>query len=236
MIHPDKLTIDYQDYEKPSNLTEGFLVESQGVQMHIVDARHEASAPTFVLPRSFNAYSGQGFEQWRDRVAAHALKARVVSVDTPGVGLNESAQHVPLRLGEIRQGNLEHTSTITIGAIVEALTLPQGQEVHLLGYSMGAWAAASIAASEAVREHRIRVASLHLIEPVNDQDWPLATLQKNILGEGLHAKRYLKRAKRPDSTLILYLLHQKLIFQRLDSPVARVYSTAKACSMGSLLA
>lgn len=189
---PDKITLDYHDYEKPEDLPTGYLTEGQGVQMHVVDARGAATDPTFLMPRSFHAYSGQGFEQLRDRVIADELKARVISVDTPGVGLNKSALSVPLNLKEIRQGNLEHSSAVTIGAIAEALALPEDQELHILGYSMGAWAAASIAASEAVRKHRIRVASLHLVEPVNDQDWTLAALQKNILREGLYAKRYFK--------------------------------------------
>jgi pimeloyl-ACP methyl ester carboxylesterase len=238
MINPDKLTIDYRNYEKPEDLPTGYLAEGQGVQMHVVDARNAASDPTFLIPRSFHAYSGQGFEQWRDRVIANELKARVISVDTPGVGLNESAPSVLLRSEEIRQGDLEHSSAITIGAITEALALPEGQGLHILGYSMGAWAAASIAASEAVRKHRIRIASLHLVEPVNDQEWSLTALQKNILREGLYAKRYFKESEMAgfDSNPASLTSGTALSAPRLPSRTSLLYGKGMQYGFGDHLA
>lgn len=190
MTQPDKLIVDYRDYEKPLNLPSGTLIEQDNIQVHLVDGRESADDRTYLIPRSFHAFSADSFEQQRDKALAAALQARIISIDIPGIGLNESAKAIRLPAREIAAGNLKHASNLSVSTVVKALELPAHEEIHLLGYSLGAWAATSIATSDAFREHTLRVASLNLVDAVNDQNWKLISLQHTILKENTQSARY----------------------------------------------
>lgn len=193
MIQHDTLTIDYRDYKKPDSLPTGRLVEANDVQMHIVEG---GSAGTVIVPRAFDAFSGSGFEQQRDRVLAHELGARVVGIDIPGIGLNHTAKMTERQLNEAKKGSLASGGETTIDALVQALDLTSDQELRFIGYSMGGWMLATILASPAFRKYKLRVGDIHLVEPVNDQDWQLPAIGKALFTlEFKHAKRYYRETE-----------------------------------------
>ena len=187
----DKLTVDYRDFEKPSQLPKGRLIESKGIQMHVVNGGER----TVVIPRAFNAYSGNPFEQLRDRVIANALGARVVGIDIPGVGLNPSSANVPSHRKEAALGNFTSKSDLMITALVNGLELTEEQELDFMGYSLGAWASAAILQSPTFRKYKLRTSAISLVEPVNDQDWHLRTVHRAMIGEFGHEGRYKKETE-----------------------------------------
>ncbi len=167
--------------------------------MHVVGEGTE----TILLPRAFQAYSGGTLEQLRDQVIADTLKdvdVRVVSIDTPGMGLNQSAESSDEWRTAAAKGNLDLRASATIEALAEGLGI-KDEALHIWGYSMGAWMAAAIVRSPAFQKYRLRVGSFNLIEPVNDQDWGYRDVVAAISGEFKHTKRYFKETSEHFPTL-----------------------------------
>lgn len=190
MLPKERLTVDYRRYTKPDRLPTGRLLEADNVQMHVVEGSKNFR-DTIIVPRAFKAYSGGGFEQQRDRVLAEVLKARVVGIDLPGLGMNKNSNSNDIWRREAEEGSLATRADLMLGALVRALDLPKEQELHFFGYSMGAWATAALLESLAFQDYQLRTGSVHLIEPVNDQDWKdHKSLGKVLLGEVRKGRRY----------------------------------------------
>lgn len=194
MPHRDKLIIDYRGYKPPAKLPEGRLVEVDNIQMHVVGEGEK----TIVVPRAFQAYSGGTLEQLRDRVLADTLKARIISIDIPGIGLNQSAQSSDEWMNEAKQGSLASRSKAMIEGLVKGFEL---EELNLIGYSLGAWATAAIVANPALLSHNLKIGSVDLVEPVNDQNWGYLSVIKAIKGEFGRAGRYKRETSKHFPTL-----------------------------------
>lgn len=194
MLHRDTLTVDYRKYKPSEDLSKGRLIEVDGIQMHVVGE----SEKTIVVPRAFQAYSGGALEQLRDRVLADVLKARIISIDIPGIGLNQSAQSSDKWMDEAKQGSLASRSKAMIEGLVKGFEL---EELNLIGYSLGAWATAAIVANPALLSHNLKIGSVNLVEPVNDQNWGYLSVIKAIKGEFGRAGRYKRETSKHFPTL-----------------------------------
>jgi hypothetical protein len=175
--------------------------ENQTVRLIVADGRPDnEQGETIIWPASF-ASRADTLERARTEVLAARLSARVVYVETPGVSM-DIANPLATKTGKpslpqlltVARGNFDPLARIQLDAIDNALELQDGQEIRLVGYSMGAWAAASMAKVLAGRhfpDKQIVIPRIDLIEAVNDQGYRLRDLAHNIDQEAQYTDRYL---------------------------------------------
>lgn len=147
--------------------------------------------PTIVWPMAFMARAQDPIEIYRAQVFANQLGTRVVTVDRPGVRYDpkygaDTQSGASNRLSVLKSttGDLSGLSDIQLQALDNALHFSKGEELHLMGYSFGAWSVSSMASvlgREPFGSNRQPVISgVTLIESANDQAHRLHTLQKNL--------------------------------------------------------
>lgn len=175
--------------------------DKQTIHLIIADGRDEdQNGETILWPASF-ASRADTLEYARATMLAARMEARVVYVETPGVGINIVD---PLRtaigrpsarqLFNVASGNFDPLAKAQLDAVDSVLDLQDGQEVRLIGYSMGAWAVATMAKLLARRhftDKQILIPRIDLIEAVNDQKYTLSDLIRNINQEAQYTERYL---------------------------------------------
>jgi len=151
---------------------------ARGIQSFIADGRVKGEGPTVIVPRAFHAHELDGFEDQRDTVLAVALGARVVGIDTPGVGLwTDPKTTLAHKVAAIRGSMQWHTAS-QMAVIREIIQYDDQEPLSFIGFSMGAWAVAEMVCLPDAP----KIGRIDLVEAVNDQPWRL--LGKN----GLKAK------------------------------------------------
>lgn len=162
--------------------------------------------PTVIWPQAFMARAFDPIEVYRTQVLAKQLNTRVVSVDRPGVRydpyLGSETEAGRSNIGNILKaataGNLDDASAVQLAALDNILEFKNGEELHLLGYSFGAWSASSMASVLSKEpfgsvRHPI-VSGITFIEAVNDQDSSLNDLRVGLAKDSStkNVSRYLR--------------------------------------------
>jgi len=173
----------------------------QTLRLIVADGRpSDQDGETVIWPASF-ASRADTLERARTTMLAARMDARVVYVETPGVSMDTAnplftttGRPSPRQLLTVASGNFDPLAKIQLDAIDNALQLQDGQEIRFIGYSMGAWAAATMAKLLARRhfsDKQIIIPRIDLIEAVNDQRYSLSELAHNIGQEAQYTERYL---------------------------------------------
>lgn len=153
-----------------------------GVRVSTVEAHQPVR--TCIAAMGFGAWL-EPFEDQRFLLVAQRLRARVVVVETPGLGETPSHATGRERLA-LLHGDYGPLARRMLRSAL-AVTGGEDEETHLLGYSMGASVAAEMAAAGLVA----KPASLTLVEPVAAQAWNPVELGRAVLHEGAVVDRYL---------------------------------------------
>jgi pimeloyl-ACP methyl ester carboxylesterase len=175
--------------------------DRQTLRLIVADGRPDGQdGETIIWPASF-ASRADTLERARTTILAARMDARVVYVETPGVSMDianpfatKTGKPSPRQLLTVARGDFDPLAKIQLDAIDSILDLQDGQELRLMGYSMGAWAAATMAKVLAQRhfaDKQIVIPRIDLIEAVNDQGYRLSQLAHNIGQEAQYTNRYL---------------------------------------------
>lgn len=173
----------------------------QHTHLIVADGRNDhQSGETIIWPASF-ASRADTLEHARATMLAARMNARVVYVETPGVGMNiddpfntKNPRPSARQLLSVANGSFDSLAKTQLDAVDSVLDLHDGQEVRLIGYSMGAWAATTIAKLLARRhftDKQLLISRIDLIEAVNDQKYTLSDLVRNINQESQYTARYI---------------------------------------------
>jgi hypothetical protein len=205
----DKFELDSREYQlqKPTHEATVSIAEfdHRNIAIGIVDARDkvdengESIGRTIIWPQSFQARMDE-FETQRLVVIAEALKARVIGVELPGVGLSENANSSNFQKIELLNGSFDRSAHDMLGALNEIVDFKDNEAIEFLLYSQGVAIGASMIndlGREAFRL-KLKVPRIMMIEAVNDQPWNLLKLLSAINEEGLHEDRYLDENKKYD--------------------------------------
>ncbi|HEX7484348.1 MAG TPA: hypothetical protein VF281_04335 [Candidatus Saccharimonadales bacterium] len=191
-LSTDHVTTRTDTYTSPNKQT---------LRLIVADGRpSDQEGETIIWPASF-ASRADTLERARTEVLAARMNARVVYVETPGVSM-DTANPFATRTGKpslpqlftVARGDFDPLAKIQLDAIDNILDLEDGQELRLMGYSMGAWAAATMAkvlAQQHFPDKQIIIPRIDLIEAVNDQGYKLRDLAHNIDKEAQYTDRYL---------------------------------------------
>lgn len=191
-LSTDRVTTRTHTYTSPNKQT---------LRLIVADGRlSDQDGETVIWPASF-ASRADTLERARTEVLAGRMHARVVYVETPGVSM-DTANPFATKTGKpslpqlitVARGDFDPLARIQLDAIDNALELQDGQELRLIGYSMGAWAVATMAKVLAQRhfpDKQIIIPRIDLIEAVNDQGYRLRDLAHNINQEAQYTDRYL---------------------------------------------
>lgn len=165
----------------------------QVIRVINADGRQTISDETIILPASYKS-RGDETAEMRAEILAARMHARVVYVETPGIGINENAGRLsPLQLFSVARGNFDPLAASQLDALDSVLHLTDGQEVRFIGYSMGGWAAAAMARQLSrgyFPDKKISIPRIDFIEAVNDQPYRTLDLYKRIQQENTYNQRY----------------------------------------------
>lgn len=132
------------------------------------------------------------FERQRFALLAKRLEARIVIVESPGLG--EPVTRLLWReRAALSTGSFTPLAARTLNAAREALISTgsaSSSPLHLIGYSMGASLAASMAANP---DGGMRVSSLTLVEPVAVRRWRPRSLIAAVRAENTDIDTYLRQ-------------------------------------------
>lgn len=168
---------------------------AKGLQLNISDGRQgNEVAPTVIIPRGYQAFEGDGFEDQRDRVLAAILGARVIGIDTPGVSLyTDSAASIQQRYEAVR-GRMRRQAASQLAAAMEVIDY-KGETLDFVGHSLGTWSVAEmVSLPGSTLPVPFKIGRIDLIEAVNDQSWSLIGkdgLLRRIGAEDEATDRYL---------------------------------------------
>jgi len=150
--------------------------ENLDIAIGVVDARErsESGDPvgrTIIWPQSYMARMDE-FETQRLQTIAEALKARVIGVEMPGVGISEKADAKLSLLQKIdlARGNFDHCAVAMLGALNEIVKFEDSEEVEFALYSQGAVLGAHMVENLGKNAFgiNVKVPKVTVIEDVND--------------------------------------------------------------------
>lgn len=206
MNRPHTIELDHRNANlSTDNVTTSFHAfttnEKQTVRLIVADGRNgQLDGETIIWPASF-ASRADTLEYARATMLAARMNAQVVYVETPGVSidlanpaLTKAGRPSPRQLFSVANGNFDPLARTQLDAIDSVLDLQDGTELRLVGYSMGAWAVATMAKLLARRhfnDRQIVIPRIDLIEAVNDQRYSLSDLVRNIGQEAQYTERYI---------------------------------------------
>lgn len=148
----------------------------------VSDARTHPGDRTFLVAQGFRSWV-EPFEMQRFALIATILRARLVVVETPGLGLAGSRLSAPEYRG-LRGGNFGPLGARMFEAATALLDDLDDGRLSFLGYSMGASTATAMACNAAAQGWAID--ALVLVEPVGLRRWTLPVL----LGTAWHQRRH----------------------------------------------
>lgn len=193
---------------KPKTAIYTHELDGQNIDVVIADGSNEHhQKPTVIWPMAFMARAQDPIEIYRAQILAARLGTKVATVDRPGVRYDplqqERTQAGPSNIVDVLRagatGTLEGLSLTQLTALDAALNFEKGEELHLMGYSFGAWSASSMATvlgREPFGSARQPIISgITLIESANDQAYPLNQLRKNLASDSStdNLSRYLQQ-------------------------------------------
>lgn len=206
MNRPHSIELDHRDAnlsttQVTTSLHAFTTNERQTIRLIMADGRNDdQSDETVIWPASF-ASRADTLEYARATMLAARMNARVVYVETPGVSIDIANPHQTKaghpsarKLFSVANGNFDTLATDQLDAIDSVLDLQDGEAVRFVGYSMGAWAVATMAKLLARRhfsDRQIIIPRIDLIEAVNDQRYGLSDLVHNIGQEAQYTERYI---------------------------------------------
>lgn len=163
------------DVEKPSVIPETNQIEIEGGQkfgVSVIDAREwvdgKLEGPTFIVSMRFAASVDNEFELQKYSVMAEQVGGRLIVVDTPGFGEMASWLRSWQYLDPLN-GKYDSWAKPMLQAAIKAGDLQEGEEIGLIGYSNGAFLAASQA--EVLNKNHDELKKLkltkgiHMLEP-----------------------------------------------------------------------
>lgn len=193
-LSTDGITPERHAYTTPDN--------RQTIRMIVADGRPdktEGSGQTIIWPASFGSRADR-LEAVRTNILAARLEARVAYVETPGVSIdindvaNTDAGHLSAsQLLSVANGNFAPLARLQLEALDDALQFDNEQELRLIGYSMACWSAVSMAKvvnRRTINNKKIEITDMDLFEPVNDQNYRLDRLHRDIDREEPFGTRY----------------------------------------------
>lgn len=213
---PKRLALDHEaftvDKLRPSVKEQLHAVETtpgQILRVIEVDARPDEGAGyehTVVWPAAFQARADYTNIE-RMRILAEQLQAKALFVETPGVPVDIDNPQATYGAHTTREqaraalrGDLRPHAAAQLQALHEAVPFEDGEQLHIIGYSMGATTAAHMVqqigeqpfSSDGVS---LRIARVDFIDPANDQGWNRYKLLKAIKQEGKADKAYINENK-----------------------------------------
>lgn len=145
---------------------------------------------TIVQFLAWSGYASRPDEIQRGKVMAAALDATLVTVDNPGVGLDNSFLSRP-QLNNLRNGAIEELSAMQVAALERVKA--NLADISLFGYSLGT-VMASAAMAHLPSETRVK--KLALIEPVAIEKTSVPELSLAFMLDGLKDGGY--KVENPD--------------------------------------
>lgn len=182
-----------------------------GITVAIIDERERGCWRTIIWALAYAARLDD-FELQRFSIIARLLKARLIIVELPGVGISpESKMPWAQKLNLILFGSFNGLAKSMLRAVSEVVKFQNGDFVELAGYSQGVAIAASMidvlskdSDNELLGAH-VWISRFMMIEPMNDWRrlkksdlWHLASLlniKSNIDVEDKFTDRYLSQNK-----------------------------------------
>lgn len=218
------LEINWRDgdisVEHIKDKTTAHTVEVHGQLLNVIEAdgrSHYGNKPTIIWPQAFMARSQDPLEIYRAQVIAAQLGTKVITVDRPGVRYDphhkESTSTGQSSIANVLRattGNLNGLSHTQLMAIDTAVPFSRGEELHLMGYSFGAWSASSMATvlgREPFGSARQPVISgMTLIEATNDQPRSVLALKRALTKDSSteNISRYLVQNELMDAPEALF--------------------------------
>jgi len=207
MTEIDTFQLDSRDadLQRPTHEAFVYIAEHEGLDIGVgvVDARKksletgELEGRTIIWPMAYLARM-DAFETQRLVVVAEALNARVVGVETAGVGVSEDAKSLFLQKLDLLKGNFNSSAHAMLGALRETIDFADGDEVEFLLFSQGVALGVAMIEDLGKKAHGLdlSVPKVTIIEAVNDQPWNLKKLLDAIGKEDKYTDRYLDENKR----------------------------------------
>lgn len=201
----NKVTLVQTTHEVTITITKKF-----GNAVGVVDARDgspligERIGRTIIWPLAYAARLDK-FEMQRFQIMAEALKARIIVVEMPGVGiLGKAHMSFMQKLGLIFGSSFNGPARSMIEAIKEVVQFKPGEHIEFAGYSQGVSIAASMIDIISQKNNKlglnVQIARFIMVEPVNDQQrsdrdiWGVFSLLdtlRSIGREDQYTNRYL---------------------------------------------
>ncbi len=163
---------------------------AKGLGVTVTDGREGNDGPTLIVPRAFQAFVEDPFEQQRDKAIAVAMKAKVIGVDTPGVGLSriKSRSRLAHKRGALR-GDMDAIVDSQLFAVRKAAGINYEDPTRFLTYSMPNQTLPAIIRSP----FAINIERIDAVEVVNDDRWGLRALSGAIGAEEKFTNYYLEQ-------------------------------------------
>jgi hypothetical protein len=183
------------DLVRPKHEAKASISEYGGldIAVGVVDARPDnETGRTLIWVEAYKARADE-FEIQRATTVAEALRARVIVVEEPGIGVSDEARTTRMQKLDLARGRFKDSAFATLGALNEAVKFAPGEEAELLLFSQGAAVGAAMLECLGNEAHgmKLKIPRVSIIEAVNDQPWNLVKLLKNIGEEDAHTDRYL---------------------------------------------
>ena len=137
-----------------------------------------APTRTFIVAMGYAAWIDE-FELQRFRLMASELQARLLVVETPGLGLPASRLRRQARLALLRRADLQPVASRMLDAAEAASPTPLDQNVGVMGYSLGATLATAVS-QELLRRRGAPTPALVLVEPVTGLPWRALALRNAV--------------------------------------------------------
>ena len=163
--------------KKPTHEALVSIAEYEGLDIGVgvVDAREisletgEPEGKTIIWPMAYLARM-DAFETQRLSTIAEALKARVVGIEAPGVGVSMDAKTTLSQKLDLLRGDFGSSAHAMLGALNETIDLKDGDEVEFMLFSQGAALGASMIKELGEKAHDLdlQVPRVTIIEAVND--------------------------------------------------------------------
>ena len=175
--------------------------ENLDIAVGVVDARDKLEngdpvGRTIIWPQAYAARMDE-FETQRLQTIAEALKARVIGVELPGVGISDTAKMTLIQKLDLLRGSFKKSARSMLSAMDEIVEFTEGEPVEFLMYSQGANIGSEMINILNQKENNLKltIPRVSIIEAVNDQSRGLIDLLKKIQAEDEFTDRYLDENK-----------------------------------------
>ena len=183
VVGEEHFELNNQSVEVPRPTHEAIVMNAEhggyDIAVCVVDAREkspdtgELIGKTIIWPMSYWARLNE-FERQRLTVIAERLKARVIGVELPGVGISENAKSVPfIDLKDPLTSRFDRSASAMTGALSEVVKFKDGEEVEFVLFSQGVVLGSHMVEDIENGEFglNLKIPKITIFEDVND--WPI---------------------------------------------------------------